>query len=92
MVASLFLGLKEDLGLNFSAAKVRSSFRKCHIRRSFLPYSSNSIFNYARSILLAEGTNFRPLDNKEISGGDRFLLDRLKTFLLTNLPSNLNPL
>ena len=92
MIASLFFGLKEDLGLNFSAAKVHSSFRKCHIRRSVLPYSSNSLFNFARSILLAEGTNFRPLDNKEISGGDRFLLDRLKTFLLTNLPSNFNPL
>ena len=91
MIASLFLGLKEDLGLNFSAVKVRSSFRKSHIRRSFLPYSSNSIFNFAQSISLAEGTLFRPLDNKEISGRSRFLLDRLKTFLLKTYLPILNP-
>ena len=58
---SLFLGLKEDLDLNLSAVKVRSSYRKYHVRRSFLPYSSN--FNFTRSMLLAEGTSFRPLDN-----------------------------
>ena len=45
MMASLFLGLKEDLGLNLSATKDRSSFLKCHISRSFLPYSSNSVSN-----------------------------------------------
>ena len=61
MIASLFLGLKEDLGLHFSAVKLHPSFRKCHLRRSFLPYSSNSLFNFAWSVLLAEGTNFRPL-------------------------------
>ena len=43
MMASLFLGLKEDLGLNLSATKDRSSFLKCHISR--IPYSSNSVFN-----------------------------------------------
>ena len=78
MIASLFLGLKEDLGVNFSAVKVCSSIRKCHIRQSFLPYSSNSLFNFARSILLAESINFRPLDNKEISGGDRYLYHHLQ--------------
>ena len=91
MIAYLFLWLNEDLGLNFLAVNVRSSFRKCHIRRSFLPYYSNSVFNFAQTILFAEDTNFRPVDYKEISGGDRFLLDRLKTFLIKNLPSKLNP-
>ena len=91
MVTSLFLGLKEDLGLNLSAANYRSLFLKCHISRSFLPYSSNSVFNFARSILLAIGTNFKPLDSNEISEAERFLLERFITFLLKNLPSNLTP-
>ena len=91
-MASLFLGLKEDLGLNLSATKDRSSFLKCHISRSFLPYSSNSVFNFARSILLAVGANFKPLDSNEISEAERFLLERFITFLLTNLPSNLTPI
>ena len=90
-MTSLFLGLKENLGRNVSAAKDRSSFLKCHISRSFLPYSSNSVFNFARSILLALGKNFKPLDSNEISEGERFLLERFVTFLLTSLPSNLTP-
>ena len=81
----LFLGLKEDLGLNLSAANDHSSFLKCDISCSFLPYFSNSVFNFARSILLAVGTNFRPLDSNEISEAGRFLLERFITFLLTNL-------
>ena len=92
MMTSLFLGSKEDLGLNLSAANDRSSFLKCHISRSFLPYSSNSVFNFARSILLAVGTNFKPLESNEISEAERFLLERFITFLLTNLPSILTPI
>ena len=69
--------------------RLRSKFLSC---KSSLIISKVPLFNFARSILLAEGTNFRPLDNKEISGEYRFLLDRLKEFLLANLPSNLNPL
>ena len=91
-MTSLFLGLNEDLGLNLSATKDHSSFLKCHINRSFLPYSSNSVFNFAGSILLAVGTNFKPLDSNEISEAERFLLERFITFLLTNLPSNLTPI
>ena len=92
MTVSLFLGLNVDLGLNFSYENGFSSFLKCHISRSFLPYSSNSVFNFALSILLAVGTNFRPLDKREISASERFLLERLITLLLTNLSSNLTPL
>ena len=93
MAVSLFLGLNVDFGLNFSYENGFSSFLKCHRSRSFLPYSSNSIFNYfALSILLPVGTNFRPLDKKEISASERFLLERLIALLLTNLPSNLSPL
>ena len=85
-MTSLFLGLKEELGLKLSAANDRSSFLKCHRSRSFLPNSSNSVFNFAQSILLAVGTNFKPLDSNEISEAKRFLLERFITFLLTNLP------
>ena len=92
MTVSLFLGLNVDLGLNFLYENGFSSFLKYHISRSFLPYSSNSVFNFALSILLAVGTNFRPLDKREISSSKRFLLERLITLLLTNLPSNLSPL
>ena len=88
-MTSLFLGLKEDLGLDLSATKDRSSFLKCCITRSFLPYSANSVFNFAQSTLLAPGTNFKPLDSNETSGAERYLLERFITFLLTNLPSNL---
>ena len=58
IIASLLLGLKEDLGLNLSVEKVRSSFLKCQTRRSLPPYYSNSLFNIVRSILLVDGTNF----------------------------------
>ena len=92
MITSLFLGLKEDLGLNLSATKDGSSFLKCHITRIFLPYSSNSVFNFARSILLAVGTNFKPLGNNEISGATTFLLERFITFLLTNLFYKFTPI
>ena len=92
MMMSLFLELKEDLRLNLSAIKDYSAFLKCHKRRSFLPYSSNSVFNFARSILLAVGPNFKPLYSNEISDVERFLLERFITFLLTNLPSSLIPI
>ena len=92
MITSLFLGLKEDLGLNPSATEDGSSFLKCHITRIFLPYSSNSVFNFTRSILLAVGTNFKPLGNNEISGAATFLLERFITFLLTNLFYKFTPI
>ena len=92
MTVSLFLGLNVDLGLNFSYENGFSSFLKCHISRSFLPYSSNSDFVFALSILLDVRTNFRPLDNREISASERFLPEILITLLLTNSPSNLPPL
>ena len=91
MMTPLFLGLKEDLGLNQSAANDRSSFLKCHISRCVLPYSSNSVSYFAWSILLAVGTNFKPLKSNEISEAVRFLLQRFVTFFLPNLPSNLAP-
>ena len=87
VMTSLFIGLKEDLGLNLSARKDRSSFLKSHINRRFLPYSSKSIFNFTQSNLLAVGTNFKPLDSNEISEIERFLLERFVTFLLTDLYS-----
>ena len=92
MTISFSLGLNVDLGLSFSYENGFSSFLKCHISWSFLPYSSNSVFNFALSILLDVGTNLRPLDKREISASERFLLERLITSLLTNLLSNLSPL
>ena len=92
ITVSLFLALNIDLGLNFSYGNSFSSFLKCHISRSFLPYSSNSVFKFARPILLAVGTNFRPFDKRQISSSERVLLERLIALLLTNLPSNLSPL
>ena len=92
MITSLFLGLKKDLGLNPSATKDGSSFLKCHITRIFLPYSSNSVFNFARLIFLAVGTNFKPSGSNEISGAATFLLERFTTFLLTNLSYKFTPI
>ena len=89
ITSPLFLGLKEDLSLNLSVEKVLSSFLKCHIRQSFLPYSSNVLVNFAWAILLTNGVNSRPLDNREISEPERFLLDKLMTFLRTNFPPDL---
>ena len=91
LMTSLFLGLKEDLGLNRSSANDRSSFLKCHKICNFLLFSPNSLFNFARSILLAVGANLKPLDSNEISEVERLLLQRFITFLLRNLPSNLTP-
>ena len=71
-------------GLNLLVEKVRSSFLQFHIRRSFLPYSFNCPFNFAGSILLADCTNFRPLNNREISYRGGLLPDKLLKFLLTN--------
>ena len=92
MIAFLFFGLKEDLGLNLSAENDHSLFLKCHISCSFPLYSSNSVFSFTQSNLLAVGTNFKPLDSNKMSEAQRFLLERFITFLLTNLPSNLTPI
>ena len=92
MTVSLLLGLNVDFGLNFSYRNGFLSFLKCHISRSFLPYSSNFVFNFALFVLLTVTTNVRPLDKREISASERFLLVRLITLLLTNLSSNLSPL
>ena len=89
----LFLGLNLDfgliLGLIFSHGNGFSLFLKCHISQSFLLYSSNSLFNFGLSVLLAVGTNFRPLDKRQISASERFYFKRLITLLLTNSSSNL---
>ena len=74
------------LGLNLSAAKDCPSFMKCYISRSFLLYSSNSVCNVARSISVAVGRNFKPLDSHEILEAERFPLERFITFLLIHLP------
>ena len=92
MMTSLVFGLKEDLGLNLSTAKDCTLFMKCYIGRIFLSYSSNSLCNFARSILLAVRRNFKPLDSIEISEAERFPLETVITILLTHLPSNLTPI
>ena len=53
MIMSLFLGLKEDLGLNLSVAKDWPLFLKFRISSSFLPYSANSVFSFTGSTLVA---------------------------------------
>ena len=92
MMMSLFLGLKEDFGLNLSATKDCALFMKCYISRIFLPYSSNSVCNFAQSILLAVRRNFKLLDSNEISEVERFPLETFITFLPTHLPSSLTPI
>ena len=72
--------------------QVVSSFLRCHIRRSFLQYSFNSIFNFTLSALLTVRTNFRPLNKRQISDSEICFLERLIALLLTNLPSNLSAL
>ena len=62
----------------------------CHISQSFLPYSSNSIFTFALSVLLAIATNLRPLDKTDISASERFLLENWRIFFLTFLISSLD--
>ena len=74
ITGSLFLGLNVDLDLNFGYGNGLSSFLKCHVSRSFLPYSCNSVFNFSLSIFLAVGTNFRLLDKRKILASERFLL------------------
>ena len=66
-VTLLLLELKEDFGLITSFTKDFSLFLKFHISHSFFQYSSNSVLSFAWSISLAVGTNFKPLDNNEIS-------------------------
>ena len=66
MITTVFIGLKKDLGPNLSVTEDWASFLKWHISRNLLPNSSNSIFNFERSILYAIGTNFKPLDKNEI--------------------------
>ena len=74
MTTSLYLGLKEDLGLNLSAANDH------HLQSATVAVISFHIllilFSISQSILLAVGTNFKPLDSNEISEGERFLLER----------------
>ena len=41
---------------------------------------------------MALRTNLRPTDKREISGSERFTLERLMILLPTNLASNLSPL
>ena len=65
---SLLFVVNADLDLN--------SHLKYHISRIFLSYSSNSVFNFALSILLAVGINFSHLDKREISASERFHLER----------------
>ena len=67
IMTSLFLELKEDFGLITSFTKDFSLFLKFHISHSFFQYSSNSVLSFGWSISLAVGTNFKPLDNNEIS-------------------------
>ena len=88
----MFLGLKVDSGLNVSWKNGLSSYIKCHINLSFLPYSSSFLFNFASSILFAVGTNLSPFDKREISGEERFLLEKFTKFSLTNLLSIQFPL
>ena len=65
-----------------------SYFRKCHKKRSFYP--KHSSFSLIRVLFKVVGVaiNFKPLDNKEIFALHKFLVDKLMTFGLTNLPSN----
>ena len=92
ITVSLSLILNVNLGLNFSYQIGFSAFLKYHISQSFHPYSSNSVLNFALSILLTARTNLRPLDKREISATERFLLKRLIALLPTDLPSNFSPL
>ena len=91
MIMSLFLGLKEDLGLNLSVAKDWPLFLKFRISSSFLPYSANSVFSFTESTFWTAGTNLKPLDNNETSEAERYLIERFTTLLLTKLPSNFTP-
>ena len=52
--------------------KDHSSFLKYHIRRSFSPSSSNSVFFFARSITLTVDKNFKSLNSNEIWEAERF--------------------
>ena len=63
--------------------------RECHYKHSILSKASNSILTLALYILLHVGAKLSPFDNKEIFTSLRFRLDKLATFLITNLPFNL---
>ena len=65
--------------------------RKCHFKHSILPKASNSILTLGLYISLHAETKWSLFDNKEISASLRFRLDKLTTFLITNLPFNLFP-
>ena len=60
--------------------------RECHYKHSILSKASNSILTLALYILLHVGAKLSPFDNKEIFTSLRFRLDKLATFLITNLP------
>ena len=76
ITVSFFHGLNGHLGLNVSYGSGYSLFLKWHITWCFLPHSSNFVFNLAVSILLAVGTNLRPLDKRETSASERVFLER----------------
>ena len=76
IVASLFLGLKVDFGLSlFWSNPSFSLFRKCHFKRTILPYvyirrtvpyASSSALSFALLIWLLVGTNFNSMDNNRL--------------------------
>ena len=82
---SLFVGSKVDFDLNLFRSNSISSFQKSYFKRNVLSYAFSSILSFALLIWLLVGTNFNPLDNNEISALVSFCLDKLATFLLTNL-------
>ena len=82
-------GLKVDFFRNGFSLNPSSSLRKCHFNLSLLPKFSRSFLTLARSISLGVGQKLRPLDNRLISASLSSRLERLKTFLDTNLPVNL---
>ena len=62
-----------------------TAFVNCHLSNCS---TSSSNFNIATSSLLQVGIKLRSFGKKEISFSVRFHLDKLITFLLTNLPFN----
>ena len=86
IAASLFLGLEVDFSLKLFLSNPFLSFRKCHFKRSIVSYASSSILSFALLICLLVGINFNLLDNNQILVLVSFRLDKLATFLVTNLP------
>ena len=80
----MFLWLNVDLDLNFSNRYgfAFSSFLKCHISQSFLPYS-DSVFNFAVSIFISCGNKLQTLRQK----GD-FSFRELSSWKINNIVTN----